>query len=321
MKNNQPRVSIGMPVYNGDRFLEQALDSILAQTFKDFELIVSDNGSTDRTQAICRAYAAKDQRIHYYRNEQNLGAGWNFNRVVELSTGEYFKWACHDDICAPDFLEQCVEVLNNNPAVVLSYPKTIIINEHGKYIEKYFDNFNLRSSRPHERFNQYHNLVRYGHGCNPFHGLIRANTLKITSLVGSYPSSDLVLLGELSLHGEFSEIPEYLFFKRDHPQTSVRSQRTFRERIAWYDPAKKGQLHLTRWKWFFEYLAAIKRVRISWDEKVRCYIQMAKWFSWNWILLAKDLIKAVIWPFLQPFLNFESDRQIEKNPQIGHLHD
>jgi hypothetical protein len=118
------------------------------------------------------------------------------------------------------------------------------------------------------------------------------------------------LIGELVLHGEFYEIPEYLFFKRDHPNTSVRAHRTFKERIAWYDPAKKGQLHLTRWKWFFEYLAAIRRVRMSWDEKARCYMQMAKWFIWNWIFLLKDLIKAASWPFLQPLLNFESSRQI-----------
>lgn len=316
MRNNKPRVSIGMPVYNGELFLKEALDSILEQTFKDFELIVSDNGSTDKTQEICRAYAAKDQRIRYYRNEQNFGAGWNFNRVFELSTGEYFKWACHDDACDPEFLEKCIEVLDCNSEIALCYPKTIIIDEHGQHIEKYFDGFNLRSPKPHERFEQYHNLVRYGHGCHPFFGMIRANTLKITSLVGSYPSSDLVLLGELVLHGEFCEIPEYLFFKRDHPHRSMRAHRPFKERIAWYDPAKKGQLHLTRWKWFFEYLAAIRRVRMSWGEKARCYIQMVKWFIWNWLWLAKDLIKAISWPFTQPFLNFEFNRKIDNKAQI-----
>lgn len=316
MRNNKPRVSIGMPVYNGELFLKEALDSILAQTFKDFELIVSDNGSTDRTQQICRAYAAKDPRIRYYRSEQNLGAGWNFNRVVELSTGEYFKWNCHDDVCAPEFLEKCVEVLDSNPEIVLCYPKTIIIDEHGEHVEKYFDGFNLRSPKPHERFEQYHNLVRYGHGCHPFFGMIRANTLKITSLVGSFPSSDLVLLGELVLHGEFCEIPEYLFFKRDHPHRSMRAHRPFRERIAWYDPTKKGQLHLTRWKWFFEYLAAIRRVRVSWGEKARCYIQMVKWFIWNWLWLGKDLIKAISWPFTQLFLNFDPSKNIENKAQI-----
>jgi glycosyltransferase involved in cell wall biosynthesis len=305
MVDNKPRVSIGMPVYNGEQFLKEALDSILAQSFKNFNLIISDNGSTDKTEEICRAYAAKDQRIYYERHEQNLGAGWNFNRVFELSSAEYFRWACYDDLCAPELLERCVEGLDRYPSVILCYPKTIIINEHGEHIQKYFDGFNLRSLRPHERFERYHNLVRYGHGCHPLYGLIRAKTLKMALPMGSYPSSDLVLLGELALHGEFYEIPEYLFFKRDHPNTSVRAHQAFRERIAWYDPAKKGQLHLTRWKWLFDYLAAIRRVQMSWNEKVRCYIQMAKWLLWNWIWLAKDLIKAVSWPFVRPFLNFK----------------
>lgn len=315
MEDNQPRVSIGMPVYNGDRFLEEALDSLLAQTFTDFELIVSDNSSIDRTQEICQAYAAKDKRIRYYRNKQNLGGAYNQNRVVELSCGEYFKWAHHDDVCAPDLLQQCVEVLDRHPGVVVCYSQTVTINEHGEQIKKSSDALNLRSPKPHERFGQYHHLVRYGNKCHPIHGMMRTDILKKTALVQSYPSSDLVLLGELLLHGEFYEIPEYLFFKRDHPGTSVRSHRTYRERIAWYDPAKKGRLQLTKWKWFFAYLAAIERVQISWSEKVRCYIQMAKWVLWNWMFLLKDLMKAASWPVLQPFLNFESGKQIEKTPK------
>lgn len=106
-----PRVSVGMPIYNGERFLKAAIESILAQTLTDFELIISDNGSTDQTQEICQAYATKDQRIRYYRSAQNFGASWNHNRVFELSTSEYFKWAACDDICKPEYLEQCVEIL------------------------------------------------------------------------------------------------------------------------------------------------------------------------------------------------------------------
>jgi len=312
MKNNKPRVSIGMPVYNGDRFLKQALDSILAQTFDDFELIISDNGSTDGTQEICKAYAARDQRIRYYRNDQNLGGAWNFNRVFELSTGEYFRWACHDDVCAPNLLERCVEVLNRKSSVVLCYPKTIIIDEDGKHIEHYHDDLNLCFPTPHERYKRFHKHYRYGARCNALFGVMRVSILKMTPLIGSYPSSDVILLAELALLGEYYEVPEYLFFRREHPQTSRGAYRAFRQRLAWYDPAKKGQLHLTRWKWFFEYLVALRRVRMSWSEKTRCYIQMVKWLIWNWIWLAKDLLKAAIWPFLKLFLNFESDIQSKK---------
>jgi len=317
MNNHQPpQVSIGIPVYNGDRFFQQALDAILAQTFTDFELVISDNASTDRTQEICQLYAKKDRRIRYYRQAQNMGAGWNQSQVVRLSTGKYFKWAHHDDIFAPTLIEKCVEALEQNPTVVVCYPQTIIIDDVGKQIEKYVDNFNLRSPKPHERFKQYHNLIRYGHRCHPFHGMIRTDVLKSTPLVGSYPSSDLILVGELVLRGEVYEIPEALFFKRDHAETSVRAHRTYRERLAWYDPSKKGQLYLTKWKWFFEYLAAIKRVQLSLSDRLLCYLQMSQWLLWNWLYLAKDLLKAAIWPLLQPILNFELPKKVANKSQI-----
>ena len=96
-----PRVSVGIPVFNGERFLAETIESILAQTFKDFEIVISDNASTDRTEEICRSYAARDPRIRYNRNDTNRGAAWNHNRVFELARGEYFKWQSHDDFCAP----------------------------------------------------------------------------------------------------------------------------------------------------------------------------------------------------------------------------
>src|SRR5437867_8743488 len=138
--NYTPRVNIGMPVYNGERFLEEAIDSMLNQSFKDFELIISDNASTDRTQEICRAYLARDRRIRYFQNQTNLGATANFNRVFELSSGEYFKLANADDLSAPDLLAKCVAVLDAHPEVVLCYPKTTIIDENGDMIRQYEDN-------------------------------------------------------------------------------------------------------------------------------------------------------------------------------------
>ncbi len=135
MSNLTPRVSVGLAVYNGENYLREAIDSILAQTFTDFELILSDNASTDKTQEICLEYAAKDKRIRYYRNDQNIGGIRNQIRTVELSRGEYYKLAAHDDVCAPDFLEKCVEVLDRDPSVVLCYPKTKIIDENGNFLK------------------------------------------------------------------------------------------------------------------------------------------------------------------------------------------
>src|SRR4051794_3298661 len=93
-----PKLSIGLPVYNGENFLAHAVDSILAQDFRDFELIISDNASTDRTAEICRGYAESDPRVRYVRFETNQGGSRNFCYVFELARGEYFKWAAHDDV-------------------------------------------------------------------------------------------------------------------------------------------------------------------------------------------------------------------------------
>ncbi|WP_036479009.1 glycosyltransferase family 2 protein [Myxosarcina sp. GI1] len=314
MTQKRPLVSVGMPVYNGEHFLENALNSILAQTFKDFELIISDNGSTDKTEAICRRYANADRRIRYIRNEENLGAGWNFDRVAELATGKYFKWACHDDLCAPEFLQKCVEVLETDPTMVLAYAKTSIIDESGAEIKKYEDGFHLTSDQPVERFKAYHHLVRYGNLCHPFHGTIRREVLTKLLPLGSYPSSDLILLGKLVLYGKFYEIPDYLFCKRDHPAISVRAHRAFHERIAWYDPTKKGKLHLTRWKWFEEYISAIRTAPLTWQEKTKCYRQMLQWLVWNSVWLTKDLLKAIAWPFVKLFLSRQLQFKLPKSP-------
>ena len=106
---NAPKVSIGIAVFNGENFLESALRSILAQTFEDFELIISDNASTDRTADICEQYASQDGRVLYLRQPANLGAQPNYNLLVGQARGRYFKWAAHDDMLAPTFLERCVE--------------------------------------------------------------------------------------------------------------------------------------------------------------------------------------------------------------------
>jgi glycosyltransferase involved in cell wall biosynthesis len=101
---NVPRVSIGLPVYNGQNYLRCALDSILQQDYTDFELIISDTASADASPGICQELARKDGRVRYYRNETNIGARGNYNRVFELARGEFFKWASHDDEFHPSGL-------------------------------------------------------------------------------------------------------------------------------------------------------------------------------------------------------------------------
>jgi glycosyltransferase involved in cell wall biosynthesis len=135
MAHKNPYVSIGLPVYNGENFLHEAITSILAQTFQDFELIISDNASTDKTEEICRAFTDQDERIKYSRNRENIGVEKNFYRVFALSSGKYFKWAAHDDLCHPDFLQSCIDVLDRDFTTVLCYPRAVIIDDKGKVIK------------------------------------------------------------------------------------------------------------------------------------------------------------------------------------------
>ncbi len=286
MTIRRPRVSIGLPVYNGAEFVAEALNSLLAQTYRDFELIISDNGSTDETEAICRAYALKDSRIQYHRNGENRGAAWNFNYVFELSTGDYFKWVAHDDICAREFLERCVDVLDQMPFVILCYAKTKIIDEQGRHVASYIERCDVSFPRPSERFR---NLLRNLGLSNPMFGVARANILRMTPLIGHYIASDVILMAELALRGQFYEVPEWLFFRRDHPGKSTRANRTGGEKASWYDPANTGKLEWRTWRHFFGLLECIRRVEMPRYEKAACYVYMAKWFRWNLRGMAEEL--------------------------------
>jgi len=210
-------VSVGMPVFNGEHFLPQAIVSILGQTFANLELVISDNASTDGTEEICQSYARTDKRVRYFRNSQNLGAAWNYNRVFRLSQGRYFKWAAADDVCSLHYLERCVPILEASSDVVLCYGRTRLIDEQGKALGDYDDRLDLRDDSPAGRFVGFLRSVRE---CNAVFGVIRRSVLAGTSLIGSYVGSDRWLLGELSLRGEFVEIPEYLFYRRVHPRAS-----------------------------------------------------------------------------------------------------
>lgn len=274
-----------MPVYNGENFVADAIASMLAQSLKDFELIISDNGSSDGTERICKGYAACDSRVRYYRSPVNRGAAWNFNRVFELSLAPYFKWAAHDDVCAPEYLERCVDVLDRNQAAVLVYPKNRIIDEEGRLVGEYADGFDLRSPRASERLLQC--LASTGR-CNPMFGLVRAEALRKTQLVGSYVASDYILLAQLALIGEFYELPQYLFFNRDHPYRSGHALHSLREHAAWYDPTRRG-MPKRWWRLMIEYCRSIARAPLDARERMRCYWIWMKWARWHWASLAAEL--------------------------------
>jgi glycosyltransferase involved in cell wall biosynthesis len=272
MVSSVPRVSIGMPLYNAERYMREAIDSILAQTFSDFELIISDNASTDRTQEIALEYVAKDPRVRYCRNDRNRGAAYNYNRVIELARGEYFRHAAYDDILAPTNIERCVEELDRCPECALAYPRMTTIDAQGRPLKQFQDSLDIRLPTPHERYRRFNRLCDPGKMCDPVFGLFRMSVLRRTKMIQPFASADVFLLLETALRGEIHEIPEYLFFERWHDQGSVLSNQTFESRAAWFDTEKKGKwwIYLPHWRWVIEHIRSIFRLEASLIEKLMC---------------------------------------------------
>jgi glycosyltransferase involved in cell wall biosynthesis len=281
-----PTVSVGLPVFNGEPFIAEAIDSILAQTFEDFELVISDNASTDRTQEICLAYAEKDDRVRYVRNRDNLGAAYNYNQTFHLSSGRYFKWAAHDDVMLPDFLERCVVALDGDPSVVVSYARWATIDEAGHPLESAYPIWRGGSPDPVERFRL--TLLTEGRTQTPIFGLFRSDVLRDTGLHRPIPSGDCVLLAEVSLYGPFREIPKELFVHREHAGRSVTIP-SFRDRVNWWRPVSgagrfgRGSVDaLLLFAWTRALVAAgyaesIRRSPLTPWAKLRCYAYLPVW--------------------------------------------
>ena len=138
MENKQPKVSIGMLVWNGEDFIRLALDSLLAQDFKNFEIILSDNASTDNTEKICEEYVKKDERIRYVRQNENIGANKNFNFVLDKAKGEYFMWASYDDLWEPSYISEMVKALDNNKSVVIAFCFSDNIDKNGNLMRTHY---------------------------------------------------------------------------------------------------------------------------------------------------------------------------------------
>lgn len=293
MEIGNPRLSIGMPVYNGERYIREALDSILSQTFDDFELIISDNASADSTAEICKEYALKDRRIRFYQNSINLGAVANFNLVFELSTGEYFKWAAHDDLLHPEFLRQCIKKLDQDSSIILCHSKVFKIDQNGNKIGSHEIAMASDAQKPHERF---HELVNVNHSCTAIFGVIRRELLANTNLIGKFVGSDRILLAELGLYGRIIELPEYLFYQRDHAQASSRIN--YYRRMSWFDPKKSGYLSLPNFRKAVEYFRSATRVPLKWRERVSCYRSIVRWIIHERNIFIEDF-KAIlinVWP-------------------------
>jgi glycosyltransferase involved in cell wall biosynthesis len=266
---SSPLVSIGFPVYNGARSVGRALDSILAQDFEDFELIISDNASTDDTERICEAYAKRDRRIRYFRNATNIGVSPNHDRVFELSRGRYFAWAAHDVEHLPGMLSRCISaMLQAPPTVVLIYPGCELIDAAGNRIVGQQPSIASDDPRPCRRLDIVIRNIGY---VTQHYGLIVSAALRRTRLNGSYASSDHVLTAELAMLGQIREIPEILLRRNIDPNsgtTAVRhSQKAW---AAWLNPKAKRSFMPLRERLVLECVRGAWHLPLKPADKLAC---------------------------------------------------
>ena len=272
-----PRLSIGLPVYNGERYITDSIEALLGQSYTNFELVISDNASTDSTGDICRRYEKEDSRVRYFRQPQNIGLAPNHNFVVQEARGELFKWAANDDLYARDLVARCVEALDEHPDVVLAHSWTAKIDTSGQVTAAYEYPLTTSGNLAPERFRS----VLFDSGGDDDYGVIRIDVLRRTAMKESYHHADHTIIAEIALRGPFYQVPDWLYFRREHPGQSGRA--TMRSRCANMDPCRAN-----RWRhpaarlygeYVWGYIAGIRRAPLSPAERRECYRHLARWFA------------------------------------------
>jgi len=303
-----------MPVFNGERFISAALDAILAQDFADFELIICDNASTDRTAEICAAYAHRDARIRYYRNDRNLGAAPNFNRCLDLARAPFFKWAAHDDLLAPGYLRRCLEPLERDPDAVLCHSLVAVVDSEGQSIGSY--DSALRGADSPRVADRFAALILKRHLCTDMFGVIRTEALRRTGRHGAYYGGDRAMLAELALLGRFLKVDAPLFLNREHPGRFVRAV-SASDWQRWHAGARPGEMINPTWRLYRDYRAAVMRHVDERADRERCLKVLRHWWwrDWNLARLATDAIGSV-WPTVHGLVRRVKLRLYGALPQV-----
>lgn len=263
------KVTIGLPVFNGENYLAAAIESVLGQTYRNLELIVCDNASEDRTESICRDFAARDQRVVYHRNPTNIGAAANHNKCVHLATGEYFKWMSHDDLLEPRYIEECVKALEADKDAILAQCIVHCFDMQGRVFEIYdHSTWNTGSENQAVRL---HAAL-----CNPrcleIFGLVRTKSMASSILQGGYTGADRTVVVDLALRGRFVLVPEPLFLNRDHPTRSSRWTNRL-EYLSWWT-GQKGQWKCSTGLFYRDCLKLINRYANSPADRLSCYREL-----------------------------------------------
>jgi glycosyltransferase involved in cell wall biosynthesis len=289
-----PRVSIGLPVFNGENFIADAIASVLAQTLPDLELVIQDNASTDRTAEICADFAARDPRVRYFRNPTNLGLAPNYNLAFQNSRGRYFKWLAHDDYLEATYLAATARVLDQRPEAVLCNTVVRYVRADRSTLGYYDSGLSHADvASPAARFAA---MVLPSHSCVDFFGLLRREAITDSLLHGSYHSADRAFLAQLALRGRLVQLREPLAVMREHGDRYTRRKGTPTEILQWHDASRCSHIALPTWRLYADYLSMVNHERLSIDARLRCYGVLAEWWARNWnsARAAVDLVSIVL---------------------------
>lgn len=285
-----PRLSIGLPVYNGENYLAESVEALLGQSYADFELIISDNASSDSTADICHRYRQQDPRIRYIRQPRNIGLNPNHNFVIGQARGELFKMASHDDLYARDLLKRCVDTLDEHPRAVLAHCHEAMIDGSGRVTKLLDYSVAADSPRAPERFRS----MLFDGWDDYTYGVMRTAILRRTRLHGSYHFADRTINTELCLHGPFRQVPEVLYFRRDHPERT--RPYTVRTRCAYLDPRRASRLAHPAARLYAEYVwayvTAIRRAPLSPADRQECYRYLARWLASRAVPVASRALRG-----------------------------
>lgn len=287
-----PAVSIGLPVFNGERFLEGSARALLGQTFTDIELIICDNASTDGTADICSQLADEDRRVRVVRHETNIGAAANFNSAFTAARGRYFKWAADDDHHEPTYVEACVSALEGRPEAPLAYCRAQSIDATGRILRPdWGDRSDLASDQIEVRLAAA--LARPRDPIPlPMFAVMRRDVLAATGLLQPMPEFDRALIAELALHGPFIEVPKVLFGHREHGDRMgpvLASDSRAAARLL------GRQSLLPHWTLVRRHLASISR-RPPGSPAAALVLEVVRW-AWQWrVELLHDVRSAVTAP-------------------------
>ena len=286
-----PLASVGIPVFNGENYLDEAIGSVRKQTMPDLELVICDNASTDRTEQICLDHVASDARIVYVRNEFNLGAIPNYNKTFNLARGRYFKWLAHDDRILPRFLEATIAALEADPSAVLANSVVEYINRNGRPLATYETVLaDADTAAPAKRFAA---LVLRSHSVVDVFATFR-RAAWLGNRKGSFHGEDRAFLAYMALKGRLIQVKEPLNQMREHPNRYTRAVRSSRDRLSWHDTSRKGKINFPTLRLFAEYWKLTEAVALSSSDRLRCQATLLRWWFSNYNLVRASVDVASV---------------------------